>query len=231
MIKPFKIFIGYDPVERVSWHTAVSSILENSTIPISFIPINIRHFRDFFNRPRDAKQSNEFSFSRFLVPHLAGYEGKALFMDCDMLFRVDIRELVDQIADDSRAVHVVKHDYLPRDDIKYLDTVQYTYPRKNWSSFVVWNCSHPKNAILTPEFVESATGLELHRFTWLDDSDIGELDVRWNWLVGEYCAPPEDVKNVHWTVGGPYFNEYADCDFSDEWRSELERVNFVKQRS
>ena len=115
-------------------------------------------------------------------------------MDSDMLFRVDISELVDQTADDSRAIHVVKHDYRPRDDIKYLNTVQYAYPRKNWSSFVVWNCGHPKNQALSPTFVEQATGLELHRFTWLADEDIGELDVRWNWLVGEYCDPPADVK-------------------------------------
>ena len=227
---PGRVFIGYDPVERVSWHTAVSSILEKATIPVSFVPVNVRNFRGFFDRARDPKQSNEFSFTRFLVPYLAGFEGKALFMDSDMLFRVDISELVDQTADDSRAIHVVKHDYRPRDDIKYLNTVQYAYPRKNWSSFVVWNCGHPKNQALSPTFVEQATGLELHRFTWLADEDIGELDVRWNWLVGEYCDPPADVKNVHWTVGGPYFDEYSDCDFSDEWRAELERVNFVKQR-
>lgn len=227
----FKVFIGYDPVERIAWHTAVSSILERSSVPISIIPVNIQNLKGVFNRPRDSKQSNEFSFSRFLVPYLSDYDGKALFMDCDMLFRVDIAELINTVVDSEAAVHVVKHDYMPKDGIKYLNTVQYSYPRKNWSSFVVWNCAHPKNKILTPQFVEKASGLELHRFTWLDDDEIGDLDVRWNWLVGEYCEPPKDVKNVHWTVGGPYFNEYSGCDFSDEWREELARVNYVKQRS
>ena len=108
--------------------------------------------------------------------------------------------------------------------------MQYTYPRKNWSSVVLWNCAHPANKVVTPEFVNSAEPKELHRFTWLDDSEIGKLDVRWNWLVGEYDEPPEDVKNVHWTVGGPYFIEYQSVDFSDEWFKEKARMEYCAQR-
>ena len=149
-----------------------------------------------------------------------------------MLLRTDVAELF-QFAqlDPSKAVHVVKHDYEPRDGIKYLNTVQYRYPRKNWSSVVLWNCGHPSNLKLTPDFVSQSTGLELHRFQWLKDDEIGALDVRWNWLVGDYDQPPPDVKNVHWTVGGPYFNEYKDADFSDEWYAENEKMNYCMQRA
>jgi hypothetical protein len=226
-----KIFIGYDPVETVAWHVMAESILRRSSKPVAIIPVNIRNFKDFFTRSRDPKQSNEFSFTRFLVPYLANYKGYALFFDCDMMLRTDIFEIFDAVKKyPDKAVYVVKHNYEPRDDVKYLNSVQYKYPRKNWSSVMLWDCSHPKNKSLTAEFVNQASGIDLHRFTWLSDDDIGELDVKWNWLVGEYAEPPQDVKNVHWTVGGPYFKEYDKADFAEEWFREKEKVNFCKQR-
>lgn len=226
-----KIFIGYDPVETVAWHVMAESILSRSSKPVAIIPVNIRNFKDFFTRSRDPKQSNEFSYTRFLVPYLANYEGYALFFDCDMMLKTDIFEIFDAVTKDpGKAVYVVKHNYEPRDDVKYLDTIQYKYPRKNWSSVVLWNCSHPKHKTLTAEFVNQASGIDLHRFTWLSDDDIGELDVRWNWLVGEYAEPPLDVKNVHWTVGGPYFTEYKNTDFAVDWFEEKDKINYCKQR-
>jgi lipopolysaccharide biosynthesis glycosyltransferase len=209
-----KIFIGYDPVESVAWHTMAASIYSQSSRPVAIVPINLQNLKSILTRPRDPKQSNEFSFSRFLVPYLCNFEGKGIFFDCDQLLRTDIAEIFTVLDEQpAKAVYVVKHTYEPRDDIKYLNTVQYKYPRKNWSSVVLWNCEHEKNRVVTPEFVNNTEGLNLHRFTWLDDNDIGDLDVRWNWLVGEYDDPPDDVKNVHWTVGGPYFHEYESSDF------------------
>jgi hypothetical protein len=227
-----RIFIGYDPVESVAWHTMAHSILSRSSLPVALLPVNIANLKSIYTRERDPKQSNEFSFTRFLVPHLAGYQGVAAFFDCDMLVRTDIAKLFALAsADPSKAVHVVKHDYEPRDDVKYLNTVQYRYPRKNWSSVVLWNCGHPANRVVTPEYVNTASAMDLHRFTWLDDSEIGGLNVRWNWLVGEYAEPPADVHNAHWTVGGPYFEEYRNADFAGEWFSEFERMSFCLQRS
>lgn len=226
-----KVFVGYDPVESVAWHTMVASIYRLSSRPVAIIPINIKNLKGIYKRTRDPKQSNEFSFSRFLVPHLCNYEGLGVFFDCDMMLRTDILEIFDVLnSQPNKAVYVVKHSYEPRNDVKYLNTVQYKYPRKNWSSVVLWNCGHMKNKIVTPEFVNTANPLDLHRFTWLDDSDIGELDVRWNWLVGEYDDPPKDVKNVHWTVGGPYFHEYENADFSHEWYAERDRMQLCVQR-
>lgn len=225
------IYIGYDDVETVAWHTAAQSIIENSSIPVSFIPVHTKHFRRFFKRDRDPKQSNSFSFSRFSVPYLNKYRDFALFMDCDMMLRCDVAEVLNVITDQpNKAVYVVKHDYTPSEKVKYLNTVQYAYPRKNWSSFVLWNCGHPSNKALSPDFFNVATGLELHRFTWLKDEEIGELDIRWNWLVGDYKDPPKDVKNVHWTNGGPYFSEYHDVEFADEWKSILNKTNYCAQR-
>jgi hypothetical protein len=226
-----KIFIGFDPVESVAWHTMTHSILSRSSVPVAIVPVNIANLKGIYTRERDPKQSNEFSFTRFLVPYLSGYDGWAAFFDCDMLLRTDVARLFElAVKDSSKAVHVVQHDYEPRDDVKYLNTVQYRYPRKNWSSVVLWNCGHPSNRAVTPEFVNTASPMELHRFQWLRDEEIGALDVRWNWLVGEYAEPPQDVHNVHWTVGGPYFHEYKDADFAEEWFAEQERMNFCMQR-
>ena len=223
------VYVGYDPKESIAWHTMVQSLMENSSCPLAIHPVNISNYKKIFSRKPDPSQSNEFSFSRFLVPYLQNYEGIAVFMDCDMMLRDDIFDVLKEVNLDN-AVSVVKHDYTPSDKVKFLNKVQYTYPRKNWSSFVVWNCSHKKNRKLTPTFIESASGLELHRFTWLLDTEIGDLNVRWNWLVGDYINPPMDVKNIHWTIGGPYFEEYSDVDFSAEWFEMNQEANFCKQR-
>ena len=226
-----KVFIGYDPVESVAWHTMAHSIMEHSSQPVALVPVNLRNLGSIFTRERDPKQSNEFSFTRFLVPYLNDFSGYAVFFDCDMMLRTDVASLFEVTeSQPDKAVYVVKHSYEPRHDVKYLNTVQYKYPRKNWSSVVLWNCSHPAHKKLTPEYVNTASGMDLHRFTWLKDDDIGELDVRWNWLVGEYLQPPEDVQNVHWTVGGPYFHEYRGADFAEEWFAARDRMNFCLQR-
>ena len=226
-----KVFIGYDPVESVAWHVMAHSILSRSSIPVALIPVNLTNLKGIYDRPRDAKQSNEFSFTRFLTPYLSDYSGYAVFFDCDMMLRTDIAEILQAVErDPGKAVYVVKHDYEPRDDVKYLNTVQYKYPRKNWSSVVLWDCAHPANRVVTDTYVSEASAMQLHRFQWLDDTEIGDLDIRWNWLVGEYLEPPSDVRNVHWTVGGPYFEEYRNADFAEEWFAEHAKMNFCQQR-
>ena len=229
--KLLKVFIGYDPVESVAWHAMAHSILVRSSIPVSIIPVNVANLKEIYTRERDLKQSNEFSFTRFLVPYLCDYQGYAVFFDCDMMLRTDISEILNVTkAQPDKAVYVVQHNYEPRDEIKFLNAVQYKYPRKNWSSVMLWDCAHPANKKVTADFVNTATPMELHRFQWLEDDQIGELDVRWNWLVGEYDQPPSDVKNVHWTIGGPYFDEYKNSDFASEWFAESEKMNYCMQR-
>jgi hypothetical protein len=209
-----KIFIGYDKKEKIAYHVLSESILKNSTQPVSITPIALNNIKDDFVRERNNLSSTEFSFSRFIIPHLMNYRGWALFMDCDMLMKADISELW-RLRDDKYAVQVCKHDYIPKEKTKFLGQVQTVYPKKNWSSFMLLNCR--KCTTLTPNYVNAATGLELHQFKWLESDDlIGDLPLEWNWLVGEYDYK-EDVKNVHYTKGGPYFKEYMDCDYSKDW--------------
>lgn len=228
-----KIFIGYDKVENVAFHTLAHSIYSRSSRPVAIIPVNLANIKDIYKRKFDERQSNEFSFSRFLVPYLCGYHGYGIFMDCDMMLQADIAEIFNAIIEQpGKAVYVVKHDYTPRNDTKYLGATQYKYPRKNWSSVILWNCGHPKNKKVSAGFVNKATPSNLHGFGWLKDEEIGSLSIEWNWLVGEYDdrpKPPGGVKNVHWTVGGPYFNEYRDVEFSDEWREEKREMMNCEQ--
>lgn len=211
------IGVGFDQKESVAWHTFVHSILSRSTIPVAFIPIKRSLLAEFHDRPIHEKQSNEFSFTRFLLPYLCGYQGWSIFMDCDMLMRTDIKKLY-ELRDDNFAVQCVKHDYVPKGDVKYLGATQYRYPKKNWSSVMLFN--NEKCRALTPAYVNTASGLELHQFKWLhDDGLIGEIPVEWNHLVGEY-PPSPNAKNVHFTIGGPYFHEYEHQEHAENWFTE-----------
>ena len=208
------IFIGYDNKERVAYNVLSHSIIQNSTKPVAITPISLNNLKDDFVRERNSLSSTEFSFSRFMIPHLMNYQGWALFMDCDMLMFEDVAELW-RMRDDSKAIQVCKHDYTPKEKIKFLGQTQTAYPKKNWSSFMLMNCK--KCSTLTPDYVNRASGLELHQFKWLESEEmIGELPLEWNWLVNEY-EYKQDVKNVHYTDGGPWFTDYRGCDYADDW--------------
>lgn len=209
------IFIGYDSKEKVAFNVLSYSILKNSTKPVSITPIYLENIKDDFVRERNNLSSTEFSFSRFIIPHLMNYQGWALFMDCDMLMVDDIAKLW-RLRNDKYAVQVCKHDYVPKSQTKFLNQVQTVYPKKNWSSFMLMNCK--KCDTLTPDYVNKASGLELHQFKWLEsESLIGELPLEWNWLADEY-AHKDSVSNIHYTEGGPYFSAYANCDYADLWK-------------
>jgi hypothetical protein len=153
---------------------------------------------------------------------LAGKKGYAVFVDCDFLFLTDIREVLKEI-DPRRAISVVQHDYQPKENVKMDGCVQYPYPRKNWSSFIVFNCEHPAVQALTPKVVNEAEPAFLHRFQWLKDSEIGSLDIGWNYLEGWYPPAYDNLKAIHYTLGGPWFEHKRDCDFAELWLME-ERV-------
>jgi len=219
-----KIFIGFDKVETAAFHALSQSILANAKRPVSITPIVLDQLKYVYHRPRDPKQSNEFSFTRFLVPYLCDYQGYALFMDCDMMLRTDINEIMENVNPND-AVTCVQHDHRPVEDTKYLGAKQYTYPRKNWSSVMVFNCGKCRE--LTPSYVNEATAAELHQMAWAHDK-IGALPKEWNHLVG-YDAPNADAKIVHYTIGGPWFDEYAGAEFEDEWFGYCKDMLYVKQ--
>ena len=221
-----RIFVGFDSKEVVAYHALCQSILERSTVPVAFCPLVLGNLGAAFYRERNPLQSTEFSFSRFLVPYLSGYEGWSLFIDYDMLARADIAELW-ALRDDRHAAMCVKHDYVPKTETKFLGQTQTKYSKKNWSSLVLFN--NARCRALTKEYVNTATGLELHQFKWLDDDAlIGALPAVWNHLVNEYDYRA-DAKIVHFTDGGPYFDEYRHDDYAAEWFAARDRVLSVQQ--
>jgi hypothetical protein len=216
------IYIGYDRRESVAFHTLGHSILSRSSVPVAISPLVQAHLKEVYRRSRGPTESTEFSLTRFLVPYLSGFAGWSIYMDCDMLCRVDIAGLAAEVERQrDKAVLVCTHDYVPKGERKFLDQVQTKYPRKNWSSLMLFN--NQRCRALTPDYVNSASGLELHRFGWLEDGLIGELDLAWNWLVGEYKYRA-DAKIVHFTRGGPYFEAYRDSDYAAEWFAEFEAL-------
>ena len=222
-----KIFVGWDPREDIAWKVCRYSILRRTNPnKVSITPLiqSVLRAEGLYKRPIDTKAATEFSLTRFLTPYLAGDSGYAIFVDCDFLFLTDITEVLKEI-DPSKAVSVVKHDYQPAETMKMDGCVQHLYPRKNWSSFIVFNCAHPAVRLLTPAVVNSADPAYLHRFGWLTDSQIGQIDKGWNYLEGWYPAQYDNIKAVHYTLGGPWFEDKQECDFAEEWLTEFSQMN------
>lgn len=211
-----RVFIGFDSNEPVAYHVLAHSILRHASVPVSVTPLKLSQLP--MKRERDPKQSTEFSFSRFLVPWLCRWEGRAIFMDCDMLCLSDLAELW-AVPLDGAAVSVVQHDYTPRAEAKFLGQQQSRYPKKNWSSLMVFD--NAKCRLLQPELINVCDGLYLHQFRWAES--VGKLDPAWNHLVGEY-APNPAAKLAHFTLGGPWLKGYRGCEFSDEWRLDWARM-------
>ena len=218
-----RIFIGFDPRETVAYHVLSHSIHARASAPVSIAPLMLSQLGGLMTRERNSLQSTDFSFSRFLTPYLCGFEGWAMFMDCDMLVLEDIAKLW-ALRDEKYAVMCVKHDHVPKEKTKFLGAQQTKYEKKNWSSVMLFNCA--KCTALTPDYVNSASGLDLHRFNWLGDDDlIGEIPHRWNLLVGyDQSIPVDEISNLHYTIGGPYFHDYKDIDYAAEWFAERDEM-------
>jgi len=217
-----KVFVGYDTREDIAYQVCKHSIISKQ--PNADVqPLKQQELRDagWYTRPVDKLASTEFTFTRFLIPELTNFDGWALFMDCDMILTTDIKKLFDQ-ADDKYAVMCVHHDYKVQEGVKMDGQKQTVYPRKNWSSVVLWNCGHPSNKVVTTDLINDpeTTGKYMHRFSWLKDEEIGELDHTWNYLVGVY-DDYEKPNLIHYTEGGPWFENYRECDFADLWKKEL----------
>ncbi len=199
-----KIFIGFDKREATVFHTCVQSIVENTKAPVSIIPLHLDMFSDYKETHKDG--SNAFIYSRFLVPYLSNFKGKALFLDGDMIVNEDLQNLFN-LFDEKFAVQVVKHDYKTKYPIKYLGAKNDDYPKKNWSSVILFNCAHKKNKILTPELIERSAGSYLHRFSWLNEKLVGALPSSWNHLVLEF-KEDKQASILHYTIGSPCFSDY-----------------------
>lgn len=236
MIQPINIFIGFDPKETVAYHVLAHSIMTRSSVPVRITPVmqsQLRH-EGYYWRERNPLESTEFSLTRFLVPFLSSFTGYSIFMDCDMLMLDDIATLMYEVVpgwdvpygnDSACEVWVCQHEYTPGTTTKMDNQVQTNYPCKNWSSFMIFN--NQRCHALHLEYVNSATPLALHRFSWA--RRVGDIDLRWNYLVGEYEAAtadlhPEEIANFHWTLGGPWMTGYEDAPYAQIWKTEYARM-------
>jgi hypothetical protein len=215
-----RVFIGYDSKEVVAYHVLVHSILKHAKKPITIIPLCLDQLRHVFTRENVG--TTEFSLTRFLVPYLSNYEGISVFMDCDMLVKCDLAEQVAKIIHhgDGKIVYCVKHDYTPK-TLNKATGIQINYPRKNWSSFMVFKNKHLHH--LDPNYIDNASAQDLHRMNWLSDNQIGDLPLDFNWLVGEY-EPNNEARILHYTLGTPCFKDYQECDHSQEWHETYKNM-------
>jgi len=216
-----RIVIGFDQREAVAYHTFCQSILERASAPVSFTPLVLGSLKGFSETHTDG--SNAFIYSRFLTPWLMDFNGWAIFADGDMICLDDMAKLW-ALRDETKAVQVVQHNYQTKALDKYLGNKNENYPRKNWSSLILWNCAHPKHKLLTPEFVMKQTGAFLHRFTWLEDAEVGALPKEWNWLTTEY-EDNYQASLLHYTLGTPCFADYKNAEMSDVWHAAHARIN------
>lgn len=216
-----RVFIGYDSSERVAANVLADSIQYHARGPVLIAHVRLSQLSQVFVRPRDPRQSTEFSFSRFLVPWLCGFQGWALFVDVDMLCLGDIFDLWAH-KDERFAVQVVKHNHNCKEGTKFKGMPQMPYQRKNWSSLMIFNCARCQ--ALSPDYVNQATGLELHQFRWLADDLIGDIPPEWNVLVGAQPIP-ENPMMLHFTLGGPWFPDCQAVPESQRWLTAWKAMN------
>ncbi len=234
------VFIGWDPREAEVADVARFSIERRAptgSVRVSNLKMSEMRDRDLYWRPTErrdgvlwdviseAPMSTEFAITRFLSP-LLGESDWVVFCDCDFLWRVDINELL-AVADPQYAVMCVQHTHVPAETVKMDNQVQLRYQRKNWSSMMLCNRKHPANQKLTADLINTLPGRDLHRFCWLDDKEIGALPTTWNWLEGT-SDPSIDPNVVHYTRGGPWFDEYKDVAHADLWLEERDQMASAK---
>ena len=246
------IYIGYDPREELAFQTLVKSLEDTSKSQLNIIKLDQtalrsaglyrRAWRQDINSTQkidlvDNKPfSTDFSFTRFLIPHLNQYDGYAIFMDCDMLVRSDIMEVFDKYSNPVHGLSCIWHKYYPENTVKMDNQAQQSYSKKNWSSFMLWNCSHPVHANLTVDDVNTKSGWWLHNFVWMDSWErgrptqfpLGEIPEEWNWLDG-HSPVHLKPKNVHFTTGGPWFDLWKperdiDKTYSNEWEDLKNKI-------
>jgi len=221
MSSKLKVFVGYDSREDIAWQVCRHSIERLSSSQVEVHPLRQPALRELglYTRPVDGAASTEFSLTRFLTPYVSAHDGWTLFVDCDFVFTRPLDALLPLLSPD-KALYVVQHDYVPVNAVKMDGKQQTVYPRKNWSSFMAFNGSHPAVRALTPTVVNAAHPSYLHRFEWVADDLIGALDLTWNFLEGEYPVPAHTPSAIHFTNGGPWFDNWRDVAFADIWLQE-----------
>ena len=219
--------MGWDSREPEAYDVCAYSLLRHATKELDVRPIQQSALRQarLYWRDADPLASTEFTYTRFLVPAMAKYNGWALYCDSDFLWTADVAELFELCQDQDKALYCVQHDHKPPESIKMDGRVQTVYPRKNWSSMMMFNCGHPSTRGLTPEVVNRETGAYLHRMQWAKDDEIGAVDQTWNWLEGHSPAGTSPPNVIHYTRGGPWFPNWRHVQYADLWLDELNSMS------
>ena len=230
----FNVYIGYDAREETAARVCAYSIKQRTD---KRLPPDIWFLKseniDTYQRPAEPNQSTDFTYTRFMIPSMEMYGASgcrySVFCDCDFLFQSDILDLVLSV-DKTKAVSVVKHPpYVPHSDVKMDGIPQHSMKRKNWASLIVFNNAHPANRALTPDYVNTVMpGRKLHQFDWLDDNDIGSIPLEWNTLDDYYLL--ENPKAIHYTDGGPWFENYQNTMYSQRWLDEYNEYTNSKRK-
>ncbi len=231
------VYIGYDSRQDKSknypdlvnppYSVARHSILKNykgDENDLTIQPIKLQDQIDagLYWRENDPLASTEFTYSRFLVPYLNDYKGIAIFCDSDFLWQCDISELL-KYYDEKYAVMCVKHQHNPPEDTKMDGCIQTHYSRKNWSSLMMFNCSHDDCKNLSVENVNTKEAKYLHRMHWTKYNSIGSIPPTYNWLEGWYNGNI-DPKVIHYTRGGPWHETWIG-DYGQHWIKYYNKIN------
>lgn len=225
-MKPLHVFFGHDERQIAGTTVFMRSVMQHARRPVALIPITsmsaVQGLRE---------GTNAFTYRRFLVPWLMGWNGMAIFVDgADMLCRADINELAD-LYNPFMAVQVVRHEYTTRHPMKYCGTTMEAsnidYPRKNYASCMIINCSHFSWRHVTPDYIDKTTAMHMLQLEFIQDRYIGELPAIWNWLVDEN-GPNDDAKICHWTAGIPGISYYKDAPMAEEWHTTLAETSKVQ---
>ncbi|MBC8305188.1 MAG: glycosyltransferase [Pelagibacterales bacterium] len=208
-----KIYIGHDSRFPQATKVCRQSIKNyNKDLDITFLEKDHLKKFNFYGREDISGESTEFSFTRFYVPMVCNYNGIAMFCDNDFLWKCDPTEMLKYLGD--KTIAVVKHEDMDIKQTKMDGMVNKSYPRKNWSSLIIYNCSKLRN--LSKEYLDNASASDLHELKWVNDNEIAEIPRSYNHLVG-YYKKHNRIKALHYTLGGPWFDEYKNGELSEEW--------------
>jgi hypothetical protein len=206
MSTPLRVFIGFDPRAHVAFHACANSIIARCSKPVAITPLVLPTL------PISKTGLTQFTFTRFLVPYLCEYKGYALFMDSDVIVLGDIAELFETAAaDPSKAVHAVKFESGSPATVDHLN-------RFERAAVMLFNCEHPDNVKLTPEFIEKGEGL--HGLKWTQA--IGDLPEEWQHVV--MYQNPKLAKLIHYTAGVPIWPETVNLGYAKEFEEEITRA-------
>lgn len=221
-----KVFIGWDAKEVAAYDVAACTLQKHSSQELDIVPLKLDALRKsgflwnvgpgYGDILDDVSPSTEFSRTRFLLPFLVEH-GWALYCDCDVVALGDVEEIFQLGRSNPKyALFCAHHPDLAEVGEKMGGKYQRPYGRKNWSSVILWNCGHEAHKRLSLHQINHWPRRLLHRFSWLDDDEIGTLPPSWNWLVNVQ-PQPKVTKLAHFTLGGPWIPGYRPSAHDDLW--------------